>query len=1303
MRKSVALRWRVGLVLSAIVASGVGSLALFTNGGFENGNLSSWTVTTFLNPSLTGSAPYGASSIVRNTGGANNTFVVGTLGSGPFSVSVTETNNQLKVPRFGDFAAVVNYAGSSNNANALKQSTTVQSSDVDSLDGKVHIRLAYAPVLADGSHAGHQQAWFFIIVRNKSRGNAVLYERMSYAAEPGVPWKTHSGYTFTDWQIVDIAPGNASLAVGDEIELEAIASRCSPGGHAGWVYVDAFGSQIPGPSVIATAPAQVNPGGQMTYHLTARNQGTGDLQNGVVKFTVPPQTTFVSVSDSLNSCTQSAGVVTCNIGTLPVDQLHPIDIVVNVNGGASGTIAAGNYSIEGTNEPALLGPVVNTSVTNNTLVDLKVDVDNGQTGVISGQTTTYTITASNLSNVAVNGSTVTATPPAGLSNVTWTCALSGGGACPVASGNGAISQVVDLAANSSAIYTVTGTVTGASGTLSMPASIAVGVGVTDLDPSNNAAADNDVITPNSAPVGVTDTYTVAEDGVLTVNAGLGVLANDTDADVNPLTAVQVSGPTHGTLSFNADGSFVYTPPANYFGPDSFTYRANDGLATSAVTTVDLTVTPVNDAPTVDQPTNLTMHWSDGPQTITLTSLSPGPGESEPISITVTSSVPGTAQTSTVTYGGGSTGTFTITPVPYKQGPVTVTVEVFDGQVTTTRTFVVNVVPPPFYVTHIYPASGPAEGGTLVSIHGAGFTLPGTPGVTPTVLVGGVPAPKVVVESDSIVRFVTPPLPAGHPLDVQRVLPGGNGPLVKAYTPYERPEPTPTEPTEPTQPGQPEPPAPDPTNPMDPSAPTVDSDGDGIPDVWEEFYGLDPHDPNDAASDPDGDGKSNFEEFEANTHPNGQHGIFFAEGTAQDPFTTWLNFYNPAPFESAVQLTFYLDDATVVKHLVRSRPQGRLTVDTSMIAGLQNHAFGIRVEADEAVVSNRTMTWNRRGEGATAERAMPLSPTWYFAEGTTHEGLHTFLLLTNPTEEDITADVEYLVSGNGYSVMRSYFVPKHSRQTVWVNQEGPELQDQGFGTVVRASAPLVAERATYIIRDGRFEAGETSFGSPGIGTEWFFAEGSAGPFFDSFLLLVNPSDTTAEVDVRYLPDHGEGVTRTHIVGPRSRVTVPLDKEHDWESWTGLGMHVTSKNDVPIIAERAMWWSTNGQPGWEEGHGGTGLLAPALSFAMGDGVAGGPQGAATYLLVANPSDADAIVRVTIAFEDGTPSESREYMVPVGRRQTLNVAGEFPTARDRRFSARVDSLNATPIVVEESIYWSLGTGTWKTGVSLPATRLQ
>jgi VCBS repeat-containing protein len=70
----------------------------------------------------------------------------------------------------------------------------------------------------------------------------------------------------------------------------------------------------------------------------------------------------------------------------------------------------------------------------------------------------------------------------------------------------------------------------------------------------------------------------------------------TDIDGNPLTYSIASQPQHGTIVVNPDWTFNYTPVGNFYGPDSFTYKANDGLADSNTATVVLTVNPVNHAP-----------------------------------------------------------------------------------------------------------------------------------------------------------------------------------------------------------------------------------------------------------------------------------------------------------------------------------------------------------------------------------------------------------------------------------------------------------------------------------------------------------------------------------------------------------------------------------------------------------------------------------------------------------------------------------------------------------------------------------
>jgi VCBS repeat-containing protein len=99
-----------------------------------------------------------------------------------------------------------------------------------------------------------------------------------------------------------------------------------------------------------------------------------------------------------------------------------------------------------------------------------------------------------------------------------------------------------------------------------------------------------------APISSADAYTIDEDGVLTVDAASGVLANDTDADGDMLSASLVAPPANGTVTLNADGSFSYTPNANFTGVDTFTYVANDGGLDGEATSVTIEVAPVADAP-----------------------------------------------------------------------------------------------------------------------------------------------------------------------------------------------------------------------------------------------------------------------------------------------------------------------------------------------------------------------------------------------------------------------------------------------------------------------------------------------------------------------------------------------------------------------------------------------------------------------------------------------------------------------------------------------------------------------------------
>jgi VCBS repeat-containing protein len=206
--------------------------------------------------------------------------------------------------------------------------------------------------------------------------------------------------------------------------------------------------------------------------------------------------------------------------------------------------------------------------------------------------------------------------------------------------------------------------------------------------SNIATVSITVNAANDPPNATNDSYSTAEDTALSV-AAPGVLGNDSDPDGNALTASLVSGPSHGTVTLNANGSFNYSPAANYNGPDSFTYRASDGALTSNIATVSLTVDSVNDAPVVVVLPAGTCGGNDRSGTL---NLFVADVETSPNALTLSGSSSNTVlvPNGNITFSGVASFRFvTITTVSGRTGTAVVTVQVSDG--TANSSFPVTVI------------------------------------------------------------------------------------------------------------------------------------------------------------------------------------------------------------------------------------------------------------------------------------------------------------------------------------------------------------------------------------------------------------------------------------------------------------------------------------------------------------------------------------------------------------------------------------------------------------------------------------
>ena len=196
------------------------------------------------------------------------------------------------------------------------------------------------------------------------------------------------------------------------------------------------------------------------------------------------------------------------------------------------------------------------------------------------------------------------------------------------------------------------------------------------------------VSANHAPVAQDDGYGTDEDAPLTV-AAPGVLANDGDADGDPLAAVLVTGPAHGTLTLHADGSFAYTPAANFNGGDAFTYQASDGRAYSNVASVTITVASVPDAPVAQDDRLQT--YEDLPLTVPAPGVlaNDGDGDGDPLTAVL---MDGPAHG---TLALNPDGSFTYAPAANFNGSDAFTYKASDGSPTSnlaTVTITVSAVP-----------------------------------------------------------------------------------------------------------------------------------------------------------------------------------------------------------------------------------------------------------------------------------------------------------------------------------------------------------------------------------------------------------------------------------------------------------------------------------------------------------------------------------------------------------------------------------------------------------------------------------
>lgn len=384
--------------------------------------------------------------------------------------------------------------------------------------------------------------------------------------------------------------------------------------------------------------------------------------------------------------------------------------------------------------------------------------------------------------------------------------------------------------------------------------------------------------------------------------------------------------------------------------------------------------------------------------------------------------------------------------------------------------------------------------------------------------------------------------------------------------------------------------------------------------------------------------------------------YFAEGSTNKPFDTWLLLQNPDPVPANAKVTYMLPNGGQKIAEYALKPASRTSVYLNQV--VPNTEVSALVESDRYIFAERAMYFAKEGH-VTAGVITP-STTWYFAEGGTASTFETWLLMQNPNTEPATATVT-LFKEDGSTVTHKMLIPHVSRASLLLNQL---VQGSPVAAQIEADRPIVAERAVY---KEKGKAGTVSIGATGLSKTWYMAEGVTRGGFDTWLLMLNPHDVPATATVTYMKEGGGTFQRSYLLPQRSRVSVYVNREVP-----NTRVAAMVQSDLPIVAERSTYF-----PDGLGAHSSMAAPTPSKLWYLPEGSTAKPF--TENILLMNPNPVKANVTVAFMKEDGVTVEKQYAMQPTSR-MTLEMNSILPNTP---FSTRVRS--DQPVVVERSMYFS------------------
>lgn len=414
--------------------------------------------------------------------------------------------------------------------------------------------------------------------------------------------------------------------------------------------------------------------------------------------------------------------------------------------------------------------------------------------------------------------------------------------------------------------------------------------------------------------------------------------------------------------------------------------------------------------------------------------------------------------------------------------------------------------------------------------------------------------------------------------------------------------------------------------------------------------------------------------------------YLAEGTSDWGFDTYVTIQNPNNAVVTARVTYMTGTGQVRRPDIPLPAMSQTVINPRNDLGEADFSTKVECREGKPIAVDRRMTWTGGSaapgtgvgqEGHASVGVNTPAVNWYLPEGSASWGFECWLLIQNPNDSEATCEVTYMIEDVGPRTVTRR-VPAESRRSYNMADDLAGVRIKDASIRVASDRPVIAERAMY--RDNR-RGGHCSIGTTAPATEYYLAEGTTDWGFTTYVLIQNPGDQAAVVNISYLTGSGS------VPHPANPVSIPGNSRktirvNDFLPGSDFSTRVSS--DKPVIAERAMYWST---VTGEACHDSIGMDRPHATFYLPDGETYG--GMETWTLVANPNQVPVTVEITYMTPTGKGNMRFTDTVPANSRRSYSMGERVASGRA---AVMVTSKTAgRKIMVERAMYWNdRGSGT-------------